>query len=79
MESVIENPPQSQTAVEEPTKGNADSRPMMTEAPQKDICPHGKTYPRKAVAMVRSRMVTPIIQGCGFKNDLKYSPRPTWK
>ena len=24
---------------------------VMTVAPQKDICPHGKTYPRKAIAM----------------------------
>lgn len=24
---------------------------MITVAPQKDICPQGKTYPKKAVAM----------------------------
>lgn len=34
----------------------------MTVAPQKDICPHGRTYPTKAVAMrVKSRM-TPMFQ-----------------
>lgn len=34
----------------------------MTVAPQKDIWPHGKTYPTKAVAIsVRSR-ITPVFQ-----------------
>lgn len=33
----------------------------MTVAPQNDICPHGRTYPTKAVAMsVRSR-TTPVF------------------
>jgi hypothetical protein len=34
----------------------------MTVAPQKDICPQGKTYPKKAVAMTISKIITPIIQ-----------------
>lgn len=37
---------------------------MITVAPQKDICPHGKTYPKKAVAIVVNRINTPIDQVC---------------
>lgn len=33
----------------------------MTVAPQKDICPHGKTYPRNAVAIVDRRIMIPIF------------------
>jgi len=35
---------------------------VITVAPQKDICPHGKTYPKKAVAITRKNVVTPDIQ-----------------
>jgi hypothetical protein len=31
-------------------------------APQKDICPQGKTYPIKAAAMVRNKITIPVIQ-----------------
>lgn len=34
---------------------------MITVAPQKDICPHGKTYPRNAVAIDKIKIDTPII------------------
>jgi hypothetical protein len=30
-------------------------------APQKDICPHGSTYPIKAVGIVMNRIITPVI------------------
>lgn len=31
---------------------------MITVAPQNDICPHGRTYPMKAVAItVNSKMI----------------------
>ncbi len=39
---------------------------MMTVAPQKDICPQGKTYPRKAVAIVARSRVSPDIQTLGL-------------
>jgi hypothetical protein len=42
--------------------GTADSRLVITVAPQKDICPHGNTYPRKAVAIVAKKINTPIDQ-----------------
>lgn len=34
----------------------------MTVAPQNDICPQGKTYPTKAVAMRVSRTTIPVFQ-----------------
>jgi len=40
----------------------ADNKLVITVAPQKDICPQGKTYPRKAVAIVRKRIATPTVQ-----------------
>jgi len=36
---------------------------MITVAPQKDICPQGRTYPKKAAAIVRSIILQPLIQG----------------
>jgi len=36
----------------------------MTVAPQKDICPQGKTYPRKAVAITEIKIITPTSQVC---------------
>lgn len=42
---------------------------MITVAPQNDICPHGRTYPTKAVAMrVRSR-ITPTFQVSLFRYE----------
>ena len=39
----------------------ADRRLVITVAPQNDICPHGSTYPRNAVAIVVSMMITPMF------------------
>jgi len=36
---------------------------MITVAPQKDICPHGRTYPRNAAAIVKNIIVQPLTQG----------------
>lgn len=38
-----ENPPQIHCTNISPMQGNADKRLVMTVAPQKDICPHGRT------------------------------------
>lgn len=35
----------------------------MTVAPQNDICPQGRTYPRNAVAIRRRIINVPEIQG----------------
>ena len=37
---------------------------MITVAPQNDICPHGSTYPMKAVVMVRNRITAPTDHVC---------------
>jgi hypothetical protein len=31
-------------------------------APQKDICPQGKTYPIKAVPITKNKIKTPTVQ-----------------
>jgi len=35
---------------------------IITVAPQKDICPQGKTYPKKAAAIVITIIIHPLIQ-----------------
>ena len=37
----------------------------MTVAPHKDICPQGKTYPKKAIAILNKYRATPDIQTLG--------------
>lgn len=37
----------------------AEKIPVMTVAPHSDICPQGRTYPKKAVAIVISSKITP--------------------
>ena len=56
-----ENPPQIHSTRSVPIYGIADRRFVITVAPQKDICPHGRTYPIKAVAITVSRRMTPIF------------------
>jgi hypothetical protein len=55
------NPPQIHRTSSVPIYGIADSRFVITVAPQKDFCPHGNTYPMKAVAIVMNRIITPVI------------------
>ena len=45
-----------------PMYGMVDVKFVITVAPQKDICPQGSTYPRKAVAMEINKIDTPTIQ-----------------
>lgn len=49
-----------------PTRGRAEKMLVITVAPQNDICPHGRTYPRKAVAMVRIIRISPEVHTRGF-------------
>jgi len=44
------NPPHNQNTISSPIHGIAENKFVITVAPQKDICPQGKTYPKKAVA-----------------------------
>lgn len=55
------NPPHSHKTISSPTYGIALKRFVITVAPQNLICPQGSTYPKKAVAIVSSKMVHPII------------------
>jgi len=60
-----EGPPQIQITVSFPIKGMAEITPVITVAPQKDICPQGKTYPKKAVAIVINSRITPVAHTFG--------------
>lgn len=40
----------------------AESRFVITVAPQKDICPHGRTYPMNAVAITVNSRIIPVFQ-----------------
>lgn len=54
------NPPQIHSTSILPRYGIAESKLVITVAPQNDIWPHGKTYPMKAVIIVIKRIKTPI-------------------
>lgn len=56
------NPPQIHCTKSGPIYGIAENKLVMTVAPQNDICPQGRTYPKKAVAITRSRITTPTDQ-----------------
>lgn len=56
------NPPQIHWTKSVPIRGIAENKFVITVAPQNDICPQGRTYPRKAVAMTKKRIRTPIDQ-----------------
>lgn len=56
-----EKPPQIHCTRVLPIYGTADTRLVMTVAPQNDICPQGRTYPTKAVAITRRKRTTPMF------------------
>lgn len=58
------NPPHTHCTTSFPRYGMADSRLVITVAPQNDIWPHGSTYPRNAVAIVKNRISTPTDHVC---------------
>jgi hypothetical protein len=52
---------------------------VITVAPQKDICPHGRTYPKKAAAIVITIRAIPDDQTAFFfDGEPKYIPRAVW-
>jgi hypothetical protein len=63
------NPPQTHWTKKIPKYGIADNKLVITVAPQNDICPHGRTYPKKAVAITINIINTPIVQVYNIKND----------
>jgi len=61
-----EGPPQIHVMISFPKIGIAESTPVITVAPQNDIWPHGKTYPKNAVAIVRSIRTIPVAHTFGW-------------
>lgn len=57
-----ENPPQIHWIKFIPIIGITLINFVITDVPQKDIWPHGRTYPKKAVPIVISNKETPTIQ-----------------
>jgi hypothetical protein len=56
-----ENPPQIHSTRLDPMYGIAESKLVITVAPQNGSCPHGRTYPIKAVAMTVSSNIIPMF------------------
>ena len=56
-----EKPPQRNSTIFWPIKGNAENKLIITVAPQKLICPQGNTYPKKAAAIINIKMIIPDI------------------
>jgi hypothetical protein len=56
-----ENLPQIHSTRLYPMYGIAESRLVITVAPQNDICPHGRTYPIKVVAMNVNNNIIPMF------------------
>lgn len=61
-----------------PIIGTVDRRLVITVAPHKDICPHGSTYPIKAVAIKTIRIINPDIHVWEFLKDLLLRLRKMW-
>jgi hypothetical protein len=62
-------PPHNHCTKSSPKYGIADKRLVITVAPQKDICPHGKTYPINAVPITKNKIITPIDQVYTYKKE----------
>jgi len=56
----------------------ADTKFVITVAPQNDICPHGSTYPKKAVAIMAKRIRIPEIQTDVVLKEANRIPRLIW-
>jgi len=57
-----EKPPHNHKTNFGPSTGTAENKFVITVAPHKLICPQGRTYPKKAVAITRINIKTPVIQ-----------------
>lgn len=75
---LTEKPPHSHCTIFSPSRGIAEARFVITVAPQKDICPQGKTYPRKAVPIRRRSITTPTVQTSIFLNARFINDREMW-
>jgi len=61
-----ENPPHIHSTSFFPRIGMAEKMFVITVAPQNDICPHGRTYPKNAVAITITRMIIPVVHTLFF-------------
>lgn len=59
-------------------KGIADTKFVITVAPQKDICPHGRTYPMNAVPIKINKIEIPEIQVSFLLKEENIIPRLIW-
>jgi len=73
-----ENPPHNQLTIVLPKYGIADTKFVMTVAPQKDICPQGSTYPRNAVPIKANKISTPETHTGVDLKVLNSIPRAMW-
>lgn len=62
-------PPHNHWTMGVPNSGIVERRLVITVAPQKDIWPHGNTYPINAVPIVINNRITPIVQVSIYLND----------
>jgi len=58
---LTEKPPHNHSTISFPIYGIADTRLVITVAPQNDICPQGRTYPIKAAPIKLKRIIIPLI------------------
>lgn len=75
---LTENPPHNHFTIISPHTGIAEIMFVITVAAQKDICPHGRTYPKKAVAINIKIIITPEFQVCDNLNELIKIFFPMW-
>ena len=59
---MIENSPHTHSTIICPIRGDADNKLVITIAPRNDICPHGNTYLKNAVATDKNKIILPINQ-----------------
>lgn len=72
---LTENPPHTHSTIIWPIYGIDEIRFVITLVPQKDICPHGKTYPKKAVAIKIKTIITPEAHTWVNLKEEKIIPR----
>ena len=64
VELSTKNPPHTHSTISFPIYGIADTRFVITVPPRNDICPHGRTFPIRAAAVVKNRITAPTAQVC---------------
>jgi hypothetical protein len=72
---LTEKSPHTHLTISFPENGMTDIKFVITVVPQNDICPHGNTYPTKAVPIKMNNKVVPDIQVSFNFLELKKIPR----